>query len=116
MANTTSLAANNGILVRSRPSLETSKDLNVIVFDKTGTLTEGEFGVVDMAISDSIDADGALAAAAVIEGESDHLIARAMGILAPWGIIPSPALGAFLMSISTVIVAINAQTLRRVEL
>jgi Cu2+-exporting ATPase len=44
------------------------------------------------------------------------MIPLAMGILAPWGIVPSPALGAFLMSISTVIVAINAQTLRRVDL
>jgi Cu2+-exporting ATPase len=44
------------------------------------------------------------------------MIPLAMGVLAPWGIIPSPALGAFFMSISTVIVAINAQTLRRVDL
>jgi Cu2+-exporting ATPase len=37
----------------------------------------------------------------------------AAGILAPWGIVLSPAVGALLMSVSTVIVAINAQTLRR---
>jgi Cu2+-exporting ATPase len=36
--------------------------------------------------------------------------------LAPWGIIFSPAVGAVLMSASTMIVAINAQLLRRVEL
>jgi P-type Cu2+ transporter len=40
----------------------------------------------------------------------------AAGILAPLGIILSPAMGAFLMSISTVIVAINAQLLRRHKL
>jgi Cu2+-exporting ATPase len=40
----------------------------------------------------------------------------AAGILAPWGILLSPALGALLMSLSTVIVAINAQLLRRVRL
>jgi Cu2+-exporting ATPase len=40
----------------------------------------------------------------------------AAGILAPLGIILSPALGALLMSISTVIVAINAQLLRRHKL
>ncbi|MEK6477063.1 copper-translocating P-type ATPase [Catalinimonas sp. 4WD22] len=37
----------------------------------------------------------------------------AAGVLAPLGIILSPAIGAVLMSLSTVIVAINAQLLRR---
>ena len=37
----------------------------------------------------------------------------AAGILAPWGILLSPAIGALFMSLSTVIVAINAQTMRR---
>jgi Cu2+-exporting ATPase len=37
----------------------------------------------------------------------------AAGILAPWGILLSPAVGAILMSLSTVIVAINAQLMRR---
>ena len=40
----------------------------------------------------------------------------AAGILAPWGILLSPALGAVFMSLSTVIVAINAQLLRRLDL
>jgi len=40
----------------------------------------------------------------------------AAGILAPVGIILSPAIGALLMSLSTVVVAINAQLLRRVHL
>jgi len=42
-------------------------------------------------------------------------IPLAMGILAPIGFIMPPAVGALLMSISTVIVAINAQTLRRLS-
>jgi Cu2+-exporting ATPase len=37
----------------------------------------------------------------------------AAGVLAPWGILLHPALGAVLMSMSTIIVAINAQLLRR---
>jgi Cu2+-exporting ATPase len=37
----------------------------------------------------------------------------AAGVLAPWGILLHPALGAVLMSLSTIIVAINAQLLRR---
>jgi Cu2+-exporting ATPase len=39
-------------------------------------------------------------------------IPLAAGLLAPWGILLSPAVGAILMSLSTVIVAINAQLLR----
>jgi Cu2+-exporting ATPase len=40
----------------------------------------------------------------------------AAGVLAPIGIILSPAVGAVFMSLSTVVVAINAQFLRRAEL
>ncbi len=40
----------------------------------------------------------------------------AAGILAPWGILLTPAMGALLMSLSTIIVAINAQLLRRLNL
>lgn len=40
----------------------------------------------------------------------------AAGVLQPWGIVLHPAMGAVLMSLSTIIVAINAQLLRRVTL
>jgi len=40
----------------------------------------------------------------------------AAGVLAPIGILLSPAVGAVLMSLSTVIVALNAQLLRRLKL
>src|SRR5262249_31745265 len=43
-------------------------------------------------------------------------IPLAAGVLAKQGIILSPAIGAVLMSLSTVIVAINAQLLRRAKL
>ena len=43
-------------------------------------------------------------------------IPLAAGALAPWGFVLSPAVGAVLMSASTVIVAINAQLLRRSKL
>jgi Cu2+-exporting ATPase len=43
-------------------------------------------------------------------------IPAAAGVFAPWGLVLSPAMGAVLMSASTVIVAINAQLLRRVRL
>lgn len=40
-------------------------------------------------------------------------IPLAAGVLAPWSIILHPAVGAILMSASTIIVAINTQLLRR---
>jgi len=40
----------------------------------------------------------------------------AAGVLAPIGFVLSPAVGAILMSLSTIIVALNAQLLRRTEL
>lgn len=43
-------------------------------------------------------------------------IPLAAGVLADWGILLSPAVGAVLMSISTIVVAINAQLLRRSQL
>jgi len=43
-------------------------------------------------------------------------IPLAAGVLAAWGVILSPAVGAVLMSMSTIIVAINAQLLRRAQL
>ncbi len=43
-------------------------------------------------------------------------IPLAAGILAPIGITLSPAVGAVLMSLSTIVVALNAQLLRRVDL
>jgi Cu2+-exporting ATPase len=43
-------------------------------------------------------------------------IPLAAGALAPWGIVLQPAIGAILMSLSTIIVAVNAQLLRRVRL
>ncbi len=40
----------------------------------------------------------------------------AAGILAPYGIVLSPAVGALLMSLSTIVVAMNAQLLRRTKI
>ena len=43
-------------------------------------------------------------------------IPLAAGVLAPWGIVMPAAVGAVLMSLSTVVVAVNAQLLRRAKL
>jgi P-type Cu2+ transporter len=49
-------------------------------------------------------------------GYNVFAIPLAAGVLANWGILLSPAIGALLMSVSTIVVAINAQLLRRAEL
>ncbi len=49
-------------------------------------------------------------------GYNVFAIPLAAGVLAPIGIMLSPDVGTLLMSISTVIVAINAQLLRRTKL
>src|SRR5262245_7123002 len=43
-------------------------------------------------------------------------IPLAAGVLASWGIVLPAAMGAVLMSLSTIVVAVNAQLLRRAEL
>jgi Cu2+-exporting ATPase len=43
-------------------------------------------------------------------------IPLAAGVLAPRGITLPPAVGALLMSLSTIVVALNAQLLRRLDL
>jgi Cu2+-exporting ATPase len=43
-------------------------------------------------------------------------IPLAAGVLAGWGLVLSPAVGAVLMSLSTIAVALNAQLLRRTTL
>jgi Cu2+-exporting ATPase len=76
VAITTSMAASNGILVRDRLALEDAREVDVVMFDKTGTLTRGEFGVANMAASDGWSEEDALALAASVEGDSEHMIAR----------------------------------------
>ncbi|HEY5983654.1 MAG TPA: copper-translocating P-type ATPase [Anaerolineales bacterium] len=78
VAITTSMGARNGILIRNRLALEAAREIDVVIFDKTGTLTKGEFGVVDMRVVDGWQADDALALTAAVEGDSEHLIARAL--------------------------------------
>ncbi len=78
IAISTALSARSGILVRDRLALEQARNLQAVVFDKTGTLTVGEQGLVDIATADEVDQGQALAAAADIEGDSEHIIARAI--------------------------------------
>ncbi|MBE0688455.1 MAG: heavy metal translocating P-type ATPase, partial [Anaerolineaceae bacterium] len=78
VAITTSMGANNGILIRDRLALEVARNIDIVVFDKTGTLTEGKFGVVNQYTINEWKEEDALALAAAIESDSEHLIARAI--------------------------------------
>jgi Cu2+-exporting ATPase len=78
VAITTAMSANNGILVRDRRAMESARQLDVIIFDKTGTLTRGEQGLVDMASAEGTSEDEALALAAAVEQDSEHIIAQAI--------------------------------------
>ncbi len=78
VAITTSIGAHNGILVRNRLALEAARDTDIVIFDKTGTLTKGEFGVVGIATAQDWDEPRALALAAAVEGDSEHLLAQAI--------------------------------------
>jgi Cu2+-exporting ATPase len=92
VAISTTLSARSGILVRDRLALEKAREVSIVVFDKTGTLTEGRQRVVEVAVEgqtgrggDTGDTDaggmdeaGALAVAAAVEGDSEHIIARAI--------------------------------------
>jgi Cu2+-exporting ATPase len=78
VAINTSMAANNGMLVRDRIAMEEARNLDTVVFDKTGTLTKGEQGVVEIEATEAFDEDEVLALMASVEGDSEHMIAEAV--------------------------------------
>ena len=66
-------AARRGLIIRSGDAIQTAKDLEIIILDKTGTLTYGEPKVVETDLGDEL-----IAAAAAIEANSNHPLARAV--------------------------------------
>ncbi|WP_442905064.1 copper-translocating P-type ATPase [Haladaptatus sp. ZSTT2] len=78
VAINTSTAAQNGMLIRDRIAMEEARNLDTVMFDKTGTLTKGEQGVVAVETAGDWDEQRALAVAAGVEGDSEHMIARAI--------------------------------------
>ncbi len=95
VAISTSKAATNGILVRDRLALENARDANAVIFDKTGTLTKGEQGVVGIATAEDWNENDALALAAAIEGDSEHIIAQAIREAAQERSLTPPAITDF---------------------
>ncbi|MCO8266348.1 heavy metal translocating P-type ATPase [Haloferax sp. AB510] len=78
VAINTSTAARNGMLIRDRIAMEEARNLDTVVFDKTGTLTKGEQGVVGVETAGEWDETRAFEVAAGVEGDSEHMIARAI--------------------------------------
>src|ERR1700720_2073709 len=78
IAISTSLGAQNGLLVKDRLALERARNLDVVIFDKTGTLTRGSpagSGVAPVAGTSEVDL---IARAAAVESNSEHPLARAI--------------------------------------
>lgn len=78
VAISTTVSARNGLLVRDRLALEEARNIDTVVFDKTGTLTEGSLGVNNIRSFGELDENGALTVTAALEGDSEHLIAKAI--------------------------------------
>lgn len=76
VAISTTLGAQNGLLIRDRRGLEEARKIDTVIFDKTGTLTLGEFRVVKTGLADNVLEDDMLSIAASIESESEHPIAK----------------------------------------
>jgi Cu2+-exporting ATPase len=73
IAISTSLGAQNGLLVKDRLALERARTVNTVIFDKTGTLTRGEPALVDVSGDAAV-----LGLAAAVEADSEHPLARAI--------------------------------------
>ena len=69
IAISTSLGAQNGLLVKDRLALERARNLDVVIFDKTGTLTRGAPAVSAIAAAPGAAESGLLAAAAAVESQ-----------------------------------------------
>ncbi len=95
VAISTALAARNGILIRNRLALEEARTIDTVIFDKTGTLTKGQQGVVNSAVVSDWSAERALAVAAAVEGDSEHVIARAIRQAATEQQVMLPKVSAF---------------------
>jgi Cu2+-exporting ATPase len=74
----TTKAAQNGLLIKSRMALESARTIDTVLFDKTGTLTKGEFGVSAIVPMSGFDEKDVLAYAASVNSHSEHPLAKGM--------------------------------------
>lgn len=79
-ARSTSLGAQNGLLIKNRRALEIAKKVDVVMMDKTGTLTEGNFKVNDyISLNPAYSKEEVLSYMSALEASSSHPLA--VGIL-----------------------------------
>jgi Cu2+-exporting ATPase len=78
IAISTSLGAQNGLLVKDRLALERARNLDIVIFDKTGTLTRGSPALSGVAAAPSSNDGDLLAHAAAVESNSEHPLAKAI--------------------------------------
>jgi Cu2+-exporting ATPase len=76
IAISTSVGAQNGLLVKDRLALERARNLDVIVFDKTGTLTRGSPALSGVVVAPGVSEDDLFARAAAVEMDSEHPLAK----------------------------------------
>ena len=76
IAISTSLGAQNGLLVKDRLALERARNLDVVVFDKTGTLTRGAPALSDVVVAPGVSEEDLFARAAAVEMDSEHPLAK----------------------------------------
>jgi len=70
--------ASLGVLVKDAEALENLGKVDTLVVDKTGTLTEGKPSVTTIVPAAGIEENALLAAAAALEGQSEHPLAGAI--------------------------------------
>lgn len=78
IAISTSLGAQNGLLVKDRLALERARSLDMVIFDKTGTLTRGSPAVTGVAAAPGNNENDLLTYAAAVEADSEHPLAKAI--------------------------------------
>ena len=78
IAISTSLGAQNGLLVKDRLALERARNLDMVIFDKTGTLTRGSPAVSGIAVVTGTSESELIALAAAVEINSEHPLAKAI--------------------------------------
>ncbi|MBU5363999.1 copper-translocating P-type ATPase [Enterococcus devriesei] len=75
IARSTSLAAKNGLLLKSRQALEQGNQLDYVFLDKTGTLTEGQFTVTGVESLTEMDKTEVLKYIGALEAQTNHPLA-----------------------------------------
>ncbi len=74
----TGVAAKHGILIKDAQALEIAHKVDTVAFDKTGTLTEGHPRLLVIEAAAGVDELAVLQAAAALQAQSAHPLARAV--------------------------------------